>query len=222
MNQKIHYYLYAGRRIGYLLHLPPSSPDETRRKLPVILYLHGAGERGDDPRLLTNYGLTKVLEETSDLHYIVISPQCPEDQWWVADPPAILSLLDHVILHHFGDDSRVYLTGASMGGYGAWMLGALHPERFAAVVPVCAVALQEPGDVCGLRDTPVWALHGTDDDIVPVGQTELMVSVLQACGGTPEVTYVEGARHELGTTAYRDPALYTWLRRHSRVRKRAV
>ncbi len=217
MNQKVQYYLHGGERIGYLLHVPQSSPDETRRKLPVILFLHGAGERGNDPTRLTLYGLTKVLEQTGTPRpFIVVSPQCPEDQWWVADPPSIMGLLDHVIAHHFGDDGRVYLTGASMGGYGAWMLGALHPERFAAVVPVCGVALQDAAQVCGLRDTPVWALHGTADDIVPAAQTELMVDTLRACGGNPQVTYIEGAAHELGTTAYQDPALFTWLLQHRR------
>jgi predicted peptidase len=216
MNQKVQYYLNAGERIGYLLHVPESSPDETRRKLPVILFLHGAGERGDDPTRLTRYGLTKVLESNSDLPFIVVSPQCPTDQWWVPNPSAIIGLLDHVMMHHFGDERRVYLTGASMGGYGAWMLGALYPQRFAAVIPVCPVALQQPGDVCGLRDTPVWVLHGTADDIVPHTQAEVMVDVLRACGGDPRVTYVEGAGHELGTTAYQNPELFAWLLQHSR------
>jgi predicted peptidase len=216
MNQKVQYYLHGSTRVGYLLHVPSSNPDETRRRMPVILFLHGAGERGDDPTRLTLYGLTKVLETNTTLPFIVVSPQCPEDQWWVADPPTTMGLLDHVIAHHFGDDRRVYLTGASMGGYGAWMLGALHSERFAAVVPVCGVALVNPSDVCDLKNTPVWALHGTGDDTVPHEQTERMVEVLRTCGGEPQVTYVEGAGHELGTTAYEDPALFAWLLQHTK------
>jgi predicted peptidase len=202
-------------RLSYLLHVPVADKDDTRRKHPLILFLHGAGERGSDPMLLKKYGLTSVIDEQQDFPYMVLAPQCPEDGWWSYDAELLISLLDHVIAHQFADERRIYLTGASMGGYGAWELGSLYPQRFAAVVPVCGVALSEPSLVCGLRDVPVWALHGTADTTVPADQTELMVKTLTKCGGSPEVSYIEDSGHELGTEAYRDAAIFTWMMRYT-------
>ena len=212
MSLKVHRY----GRIGYLLHIPAAAEDDTRRRHPIIFYLHGMGERGDDPNLLKNYGLTKVIADQDDFPYIVIAPQCPDEHYWTYDPELLIALLDHIIMHQFGDERRIYLTGASMGGYGAWELGSMYPHRFAAVVPVCGVALADPSLVCTLQHTPVLAVHGKDDLTVPPEQTEIMINALRDCGAEPEVTYVEGAGHELGTTAYQEESLYRWLQKHSR------
>jgi predicted peptidase len=204
------------KSLQYLLHTPSGAgAEDTRRKHPVILFLHGAGERGNDPGILKGYCLPKVVEEQPDFPFIVISPQCPTGQWWVYDPPLLMSLLDYVVRHYFGDDRRIYLTGASMGGYGAWMLGTLYPQHFAAIVPVSAPALEKTADVCALRNTPIWAWHGSADMTVPPEQTESMIEALRACGGTPEVTYVAGADHELTTAVYEQTELYSWLRMHT-------
>jgi predicted peptidase len=211
MSLKVHRY----GRIGYLLHIPAAEADDTRRKHPVILFLHGMGERGDDPNLLKNYGLPKVIDDQPDFPFIVIAPQCPADHTWIYDAELLMALLDHIIMHQFADERRVYLTGASMGGYGAWELGSQYPHRFAAVVPVCGVALSDPSAVCALKDMPVWALHGTDDPLVPMAQTQTMINALRDCGGDPLVTYVEGAGHEVGTTAYQDAKLFDWLRKQT-------
>lgn len=216
MSQTVLQYAFAGERIGYLLHQPASSPDDTRRKHPIILFLHGAGERGSDPTLLKAYGLTNVLEKRPDFPFLVVAPQCPSDQWWPHHPELLIALLNHVITHYLADESRVYLTGASMGGYGAWSLGSQYPDRFAAVVPVCGLALNPPDPVCALKDVPVWAFHGLKDVIVPAYHTDIMVQALRDCGGNPQTTYVDGAGHELGTTAYEDATLYAWLLRHKR------
>ncbi|MCC6616672.1 MAG: dienelactone hydrolase family protein [Anaerolineae bacterium] len=208
-----HQYAYGGARIGYLLFTPGSSED-TRRKQPLILFLHGAGERGSDPELLKRAGLPKIVADDPDsFPYMMLAPQCPDNEWWVYDEQLLLALLDHVILHYLADARRIYLTGCSMGGYGAWMLGAAHPQRFAAIAPVSAPALHRPEDVCALKDTPVWAFHGLADFTVPAQQTEVMIGALCDCGGKPEVTYVEGAGHELTTSAYADQRLFAWMRK---------
>jgi predicted peptidase len=212
-------------QLSYLLHAPQAEMDDTRRKHPLILYLHGAGERGSDPTLLKQYGLTRVVNEQAEFPFIVLAPQCPEEGWWSDNAAILIALLDHVITHQFADERRIYLTGASMGGYGAWELGSLYPQRFAAVVPICGVALyNNPDVVCGLRDVPVWAFHGTADKVVAADNTEMMISALQNCGGEPLVTYVKGAGHELGTEAYRDRALFAWMMRHTlpRIRQTAA
>jgi len=215
MSLTQHQYAFGGARIGYLLFTPGSS-DDTRRKQPLILFLHGSGERGSDPEILKQVGLPKIVAADPDnFPFMMLAPQCPEGEWWVYDDQLLLALLDHVILHYLADDRRIYLTGCSMGGYGAWMLGAAHPGRFAAVAPISAPALHKPQDVCALKHTPVWALHGLADNVVPAQQTEVMIEALRACGGKPEATYVEGAGHELTTSAYQDAKLFAWMRRQA-------
>ena len=215
MTQVVRNYAFGGERISFLLHVPGDGGEDTRRKYPLILFLHGAGERGSDPHLIKNYGLPKLLDDDPFFPFIVVSPQCPTDKWWGYDNPLLMALFEHVITHYLADDRRVYLTGASMGGYGTWSLASEYPGRFAAVVPVCGVALQPPSQVCTLKETPIWAFHGMADTVVPPEQTTLMIDALRACGGDPKVTYVEGAGHDLGTTAYSDPALFTWMRQQT-------
>jgi len=214
MSLTNHQYAYGGARIGYLLFNPGNS-DDTRRKQPLVLFLHGAGERGSDQKLLKQAGLPRIIVNQPDFPFMMLAPQCPDGEWWVYDERLLLALLDHVILHYLADDRRIYLTGCSMGGYGAWMLGAAHPQRFAAVVPVSAPALHRVENVCALKNTPVWAFHGTEDHIVPPDQTKLMIQALRICGGKPEATYVEGAGHDLTTSAYEDPKLFAWLRKQA-------
>jgi predicted peptidase len=221
MSQTVlNYAIEGGERIACLLHQPGTGTDDTRRRYPLILYLHGAGERGSDPLTLKAYGLTKLLDDKPNFPFIVVSPQCPPDSWWPHSDRLLLALLDHVITHYLADSDRVYLMGSSMGGYGAWELGSMYPDRFAAVVPVCGLSLDPPAQVCSLKDTPVWAFHGLKDVIVPPFHTDIMIHTLQACGGSPKATYVDDAGHELGTTAYQNQELYTWMMEH-KLRRRA-
>ncbi|MCL4247766.1 MAG: alpha/beta fold hydrolase [Anaerolineae bacterium] len=214
MSLNSHQYAYGGARIGYLLY-SPGNGDDTRRKQPLILFLHGASDRGSDPELLKQHGLPKIVMNNPDFPFMMLAPQCPEGEWWIHDERLVLALLDHVIMHYLADEKRIYLTGCSMGGYGAWMLAAAHPERFAAVVPVSAPALHQPEQVCSLKNTPIWAFHGSADTVVPAEQTIIMIQTLRACGGTPEASYVSGAGHELTTTVYEDPKLFAWLRKQT-------
>ncbi len=118
-------------------------------------------------------------------------------------------MLNEIEDTHKIDKTRVYLTGLSMGGYGAWMLGIASPERFAAVVPICGGG--QPSLACALKDVPIWAFHGSADPVVPVSETQKMVRALEACGGNVKFTIYPGVTHDSWSQTYADDALWQWL-----------
>ena len=206
-------------RLPYLLGLPDGYGAEPERTWPLILFLHGAGERGDDLTLLRKHGLAKVLEERQDLPLICVSPQCPADNWWSDHIDALDALLNEMTSAYAVDLDRIYLTGLSMGGYGAWHLAVTYPGRFAAVVPICGGGPWPygfPERVCVLKDTPVWAFHGAKDDVVPLRESEVLVQALKGCGGEVRFTVYPDAAHDSWTQTYDDPELYAWLLAHKR------
>ena len=205
--------------LDYLLHLPPGYSRRSKNKLPLILFLHGSDECGADVTLVRRHGIPKVAERDPDFPFITVSPQCPANSTWVMQRDALLMLLDDVLRTYSADVSRVYLTGISMGGYGAWHLGSEHPGRFAAVVPICGgyeEMLGYPERVCGLRYTPVWAFHGAKDKDVPVSETRALVRVLRNCGGNVKLTVYRDVGHDSWTRTYNNPALYRWLLKQRR------
>src|SRR5882757_4227994 len=134
MAQTFHFKKTQQLNVGYLLYLPKNygAPD---KKWPLLLFLHGSGERGTDIWKVAAHGPPRNVTNQTDFPFIVVSPQCPEGQVWSNDP--LLGLLDDITARYAVDTTRVYLTGLSMGGYGAWSLGTTHPERFAALAPIC-------------------------------------------------------------------------------------
>ncbi len=198
--------------LDYLLHVPPAQ--SRRQNFPLILFLHGSGERGSDVNTVKRHGIPKIVEQQPDYPFITLSPQCPANSTWFYQRDALLMLLDQVLAKHAVDKKRVYLTGISMGGYGAWHLGSEHPERFAAVVPICGGfddMLGYPERVAGLRYTPVWAFHGAKDALVPLSETTTMVKALRKAGGTVKLTVYPDAGHDAWTRTYENPRLYRWL-----------
>jgi predicted peptidase len=136
-----------------------------------------------------------------------------------------LALLDDLLGRYAVDRDRIYLTGLSMGGYGTWYLGTEHANRFAAIAPICGGGYWFhgfPERVCRLRDTPVWAFHGAQDDVVPLGESETLVDTLRQCGGTVELTVYPDAGHDSWTATYANPALYQWFLAHTRRGLRAA
>lgn len=203
--------------LDYLLHLPPTY--SRRQRFPLILFLHGSGERGSDVHQVKRHGIPRVVERWPDFPFIVISPQCPEHSTWTMQADALLLLLDDTMKRYAVDPSRVYLTGLSMGGYGTWYLGSEHPERFAAIAPVCGGfngLLGYPDRVCQLRYTPVWAFHGAKDKIVPPSESRILVRHLRRCGGNVRLTIYPDAGHDCWTRTYDNPKLYDWLSKQHR------
>lgn len=119
--------------IEYLLHIPKAAKMSADKTWPVILFLHGSGERGDDVEKVKEHGLPAIVSKDDDFPFIVISPQCPEDDFWATHKEAVMAVLEHVLANTPADPKRVYLTGLSMGGYGAWGLPADYPVVFAAL-----------------------------------------------------------------------------------------
>ncbi len=150
-------------RLEYLLHLPADyDPDGDGH--PLILFLHGAGERGDDVQKVKVHGIPKIAEAQDDFPFIAVSPQCPGQSWWTGEVEALEALLADVIDTHNVDESRIYLTGLSMGGFGSWALAIRNPDLFAAVAPVCGGG--KPEKVAAIKHVPVWNFHGADDSVV--------------------------------------------------------
>jgi len=201
-------------RLRYLLFLPDEYGKDPERKWPLILFLHGAGERGDDLDLLKRHGIPKITEERSDFPFIAVSPQCPRHSWWTAEIESLNALLDHIVESYPVDTSRVYLTGLSMGGFGTWHLAASYPERFAAIAPICGGG--DPEWAPRLKDIPVWVFHGAKDEIVPLSESERMVEALKACGGDVRFTVYPEAGHDSWTQTYENPELYEWFLQHSK------
>ena len=151
-------------RTKYLLFVPKDYHARPDRSFPLILFLHGAGERGDDLDLVARHGPPKIVRQREDFPFIVVSPQCPAEQWWRAQPLAVL--LDEVQARLRVDPDRIYLTGLSMGGYGVWEMALTYPHRFAAIAPVCGGGV--PLCIARIAHLPAWVFHGAEDDVVPV------------------------------------------------------
>jgi len=198
--------------IKYLLYLP-ADYDKSDAEWPLILFLHGAGERGDDLRQLEKHGPPKIVKQ-KDMPFIIVSPQCPKDSWWPKENEVLINLLDDIVSRYKVDESRIYLTGLSMGGYGSWSLGCDHPERFAAIAPICGGG--EPFFARKLKNTPVWAFHGGKDTVVPLKKSEDMVNAIKRAGGDAKLTVYPEAGHDSWTETYNNPELYEWFLKHSK------
>jgi predicted peptidase len=192
--------------LRYLLFLPARYEKETAG-WPLMVFLHGAGERGDDLNLVKKYGPPMIVEDAPDFPFVVVSPQCLADRHW--DPQQVIALVEDVVASHRIDRQRIVLTGVSLGGFGTWMTAAAYPRRFAALAPVCGWGA--PALAVRLRDVPVWIFHGEDDDVVPIGRSREMRDALLDSGGDVRFTSFPGVGHDAWTEAYATPALYAWL-----------
>ncbi|MGJ8696612.1 MAG: prolyl oligopeptidase family serine peptidase [Verrucomicrobiaceae bacterium] len=204
--------------IPYLQYLPKDfSPDDKDKKWPLILFLHGRGESNGPLSVVKKWGPPRIVETGKDLPYIIISPQCPKESWWSNDDQQALldKLLAHVRKQFPIDDSRIYLTGLSMGGFGSWELAARHPDTFAAVVPICGGG--DPKKAPKLVNTPIWVWHGDADTAVPIAKSIEMVDAVKKAGGKKiTFTTLEGVGHDSWSTAYADPRLWQWLTEQTR------
>jgi predicted peptidase len=191
--------------LKYLLYLPKDY--DQKESWPLMLFLHGIGERGDDLEFLKRHGPPKLIEAGKEFPMIVVSPQCPMDNWW--QPIELKALLDDVVEKYKVDRDRIYVTGLSMGGFGTWSLAAYQPHRFAAIVPICGGG--EPVLTKFFAKTPAWVFHGAKDPVVPLERSEKMVEALKKNGGDVRFTVYPEASHDCWTEAYNDPKLYEWL-----------
>lgn len=209
-------------RVRYLLFLPQEYKAATRKRWPLMLFLHGAGERGSDLTKVATHGPPKIVERQPGFPFIVVSPQCPSGQIWCGD--VLMSLVEDVIESYRVNPGRVYLTGLSMGGYGVWNLALSFPERFAAAAPICGgaevlkILLAGPKALRSIRSLGVWAFHGAKDPIVPLSESERVVAALRQAGNPAKLTVYPEAGHDSWTETYENPELYRWFLTHKRRR----
>lgn len=197
-------------QFNYWLYLPDDQDEN--RTWPLLVFLHGAGERGEDLNSVKRHGPLKRVEQGRRFPFVIAAPQCPQDHWWFTSE---LDLWLRGILKHLPvDKNRIYLTGLSMGGFATWYWAIEHPERFAAIAPVCGGG--EPFLAERIKDLPVWAFHGADDDVVPVRRSQEMVEALTRIGGNVRFTVYEHTGHDSWTRTYQNPELYDWLLKQKR------
>ena len=197
--------------VQYLLFLPKDYDANGEQSWPLLLFLHGKGERVDDVNRVAIHGPPKHLKEAAyreKCPFIVVSPLCRDGFYWSAQQ--LLLLLDGIEKEYKVDKNRVYITGLSMGGFGSWMLAAEAPDRFAAVAPICGgFQVEQAGQ---LVDTPIWAFHGVKDVVVPAKLSVDMVAAVQVAGGkTIKLTLYPDANHDSWTETYNNGELYEWF-----------
>jgi predicted peptidase len=205
---------------NYLLHLPPGYKANTKKRWPLMIFLHGAGERGTNLSLVAKHGPPKVVKSKTDFPFILVSPQCPTGERW--DNETIMALRQHAIEKYRVDTNRVYLTGLSMGGFGSWSLGVTYPNKFAAIAPICGggetipILLADKRKQEQLKKLPVWAFHGAKDSAVKLEESEKMVNALKRIGSeNVQLTVYPEAQHDSWTETYDNPKLYDWFLSHS-------
>ena len=190
---------------NYLLYTPQERPRDG--VYPLLLFLHGSDERGNDLNILKRKGPPSFLDKNSDFPFIVVSPQCPQNRDW--DTQSLLALLDHIENTLPVDKNKVYVTGLSMGGFGAWNLAQAAPERFAAIAPICGGGNFER--LCIMRDVAVWAFHGARDTAVPYKESERLIQRLKEFEADVKFTLYPDAGHDSWTNTYQNQELYKWL-----------
>lgn len=202
-------------QMKYLLALPKDY--DQKESWPLLLFLHGSGERGDNLDLVKMHGPPKLIEAGKDYPFIVVSPQCPTgNRGWQAHE--LSALLDEITEKYKVDKDRICVTGLSMGGYGTWSLAAFSPDRFAALVPICGGG--DPYTVRRFAHVAVWVFHGAKDTAVPLERSEQMVDALKQAEGNVKFTVYPEAGHDSWTEAYNNPELYEWLLQQKRTERK--
>jgi predicted peptidase len=195
----------------YLAYLPDGYAD-TSKNFPLLIFLHGSGERGNDLEKVKVHGVPKHIEMGEKFPFIVIAPQCKPKQWWKGNE--LVALLDHLESKYRVDKSRIYVTGLSMGGFGTWSMALEAPNRIAAIIPVCGGGL--PHRICEVGGVPVWAFHGDQDVVVPLSESQRMIDASKKCGIEAILTIYEGVNHNSWDATYANPEIYEWLLKHKR------
>ena len=212
--------------LRYLLFTPQGYDQDKKKKWPLMVFLHGAGERGTNLAKVAVHGPPKIVTNRPDFPFVLISPQCPTGEVWQKE--AIMALVDETLKKYRVDPDRVYLTGLSMGGFGSWSLAASYPDRFAAVAPICGggnvldVLLPAKGKEAALKTLPIWAFHGGKDPVVKTEESQRMVDAFKRAGDNDvKLTIYPEAQHDSWTETYNNEDLYKWFLEQTRPQKPA-
>lgn len=191
----------------YVVSLPEGYDADKKQKWPVLLFLHGAGERGEDLQKLYIHGPLKEIKNGRKVPFIVVAPQCPDGRWW--DINGLIALLNNIERNYRVDKDRELLSGLSMGGFGSWALASAQPNRFAAIAPICGGGVAFT--TWEYAKVPIWVRHGDADPIVPFDESKRMVDGLIHNGGKPRFDIVPGGGHDVWTDLYASDEFWSWL-----------
>ena len=201
------------KNIQYVFSAPEDFDEN--KKYPTIFFLHGAGTRGTDIKPLINNPYFKQTEAFK-LDIVTFAPQCYKDSWFDIFEQ-LQDFIEFALENKFVDKEKVYVVGASMGGYATWQIAMTMPDKFAAIVPVCGGGMY--GNAARLKNVKVWAFHGSEDDIVYVNESINMVDSVNKNGGEAKLTICEGVGHASWINAYTNPELFEWLLSQSKTRE---
>ena len=197
-------------KLSYKVYLPENYNDASTT-FPLVLFLHGVGERGDDIDLVETHGLPKVMKNGKTFPFITIAPQCPNQEWWSRAEmvKCLVYLVKKIIKMYNVDNRRVYVTGLSMGGYGTIALANERPDLFAAALPVCGGA--DFSDYSNLKSLPIWFFHGSEDDEHPASYSEKIYNALKDQNKDVKLTIYDGVGHNSWDLTYDNQEIYDWL-----------
>ncbi|WP_372751966.1 prolyl oligopeptidase family serine peptidase [Labilibaculum sp.] len=191
--------------LHYLEYIPTGQ--QAGEKLPLLIFLHGMGERGDDLSKVKFHGPPSFLDTKSDFPFLCISPQCPDSLYW--NEEILLPFYDEILAEYPVDKSRIYITGLSMGGFGTWASIIAKPNLFAAAVPICGGG--DASKLESIKSMPIWVFHGAKDDVVPLIRSQEMVNGLKNLGSPVKFTIYPEALHNSWTETYNNQEVYNWL-----------
>lgn len=194
------------RDLKYVMRYPRGF--DPNKKYPLLIFLHGAGTRGNNIELLLSHPFFKVTDNFEEFSYITAAPQCGADTWFDLFESLEL-LVKRLVSLEYCDSSKVYIIGASMGGYGTWQLAMSMPELFAAIVPICGGGMY--WNAGRLKNVPVWAFHGAKDDVVFPEESKKMVEAVNSRGGSAKLTLYPQNGHDAWTDTYSNKAVFEWL-----------
>jgi len=192
--------------LPYIIRYPDGY--EEGKRCPVILFLHGAGSRDTDIDGLKGNPYFAITEKHANFPFITVAPHCTRNTWFDVSE-TLQRLVHHILAQPYADVKRLYLMGASMGGYGTWQLAMCMPECFAAICPICGGG---PGwNAARLAQVPVWAFHGQKDPVVPVEESIRMTDAVNRCGGSARLTIYPENGHDAWSDTYGSPEVFDWL-----------
>lgn len=205
VNGKLRTEIVEKHELGYVLHIP----ENTKEKKPLIIFLHGSGEKGTDIEKVKAHGPFKYLK-THELDSYILAPQCPENEYW--NEEVLYRLILKIQKENNIDSSRIYLTGLSMGAWGAWNLAFAHPETFAALVPIAGFVDRIPMiEDCKIKDIPIRIFHGLLDDVVNVDYSITIYKKLKSCNANVQLTLFNDAGHDSWSKVYDSQEIYDWM-----------
>jgi len=195
------------RETNYQLYLPEGYQNDSIIRWPLMLFLHGSGESGEDISKVKMHGPPKLVDMGKKFPFIIVSPQSPVGNGW--DIETLYQLLQHIKTKYRVNEKKVYCTGLSMGGFGTWALAMKYPDEFAAIAPICGGG--DTSNAWKLRNIPVWCFHGAKDDVVPSVGSENMVKATKRFNNKVRFTLYPDANHNSWDITYNNDSLYTWL-----------